>query len=309
VITIQSGVDHRVINGRFGFVLDFLYPAEIDVSSVVGTEPQLLARSGNSDVLVALEDPNTGVRTVSQDFLAVDGSNDSDSLSERKRLFQNAVWWLLRYPICDLTDLVIGETASINPAQTGQPLTYTLTLQRSGECEATGVIVTDVLPPGVKFVSANTPQGTWTEGNGVVTFHLGAMQEVFIQLTVTVTPTQPGSITNVVRIRGNESEQSISNNSASLALQVQGNPVTANAQSVGAAPRAIFFALRSADDLMSLQVQADLGTEWILESSNDLVHWTAHTRFTVTAPVIEVTSPLQGQATFYRLRAANSSSE
>src|SRR5262249_33214737 len=88
--------------------------------------------------------------------------------------------------------------------------------------QTTGVTVTDTLPQGVNFVSADTPQGTWSIANGVVTFHLGLLEEASLQLTVTVMPTQPGQIANTVRIRANEQEQSVSNNSSTVTSTVQG---------------------------------------------------------------------------------------
>ena len=208
------------------------------------------------------------------------------------------MWWLLRKPLCGLTDLVISESASQNPVQTGQPLTYTLTVQRSGECEGTGVTVTDVLPPGVTFVSAETPQGTWTEADGVVTFHLGALEEVFVQLSVTVTPTQPGSITNTVRVRGNESEQSLGNNSASLTLQVQGRSITTQSLTrLGPAHGAIALS-RMTDGQLLIAVTSDLGLSWTLDTSEDLVHWTVRTAFTAAAPVTQFVEQLDSRVSF-----------
>jgi uncharacterized repeat protein (TIGR01451 family) len=302
-ISIATDIRHQVINGRFGYVLDFAYPAEVDVTTVVGADAYRLASSGSSDVLVANQDSGTGERTVSQDFLVIDGTGDADSISERQRVFQNAVWWLLRKPVCNLTDLVITESASSNPAQTGQQLDYTLTVQRSGECDGTGVVVTDVLPPGVQFVSADTPQGTWAEADGVVTFHLGALQDVFLQLTVSVIPSQPGSITNIVRIRGNESDQNLNNNSASLAVQVQGAAVTVQSADSGASPEAKLSLLRTADGLVLIQVRSAAAADWILESSIDLVRWTPRTQFTTGTAVTQFTDRPEGRQTFYRLRA------
>jgi uncharacterized repeat protein (TIGR01451 family) len=175
-----------------------------------------LGESGTADLLLAYESPATGVRTVTQNFLVVTGSDENESVLERQRLFQNAVWWLLRRPLCGLTDLLVSQTALPSSPKVGAEVTYTLTVQRTGECEGTGVVVTDVLPAGVKFVSAETPQGTWSEANGVVSFHLGLVQEVFLPLKVTVIPMQPGQLINLVQIRGKEREQNLANNSSTL---------------------------------------------------------------------------------------------
>jgi hypothetical protein len=166
------------------------------------------------------------------------------------------------------------------------------------------VTVTDVLPPGVNFVSADTPQGTWTEDAGVVTFHLGALEDVFLQLTVTVTPTQPGSITNTVRLRGNESEQSINNNIASVTVQVQGTAITTQSQTGSGASQAALALFRTQDGLVLIEVQGSVGARFTLESSEDLVTWSVRTEFTTTAPVTRFTERAEGSATFYRVKVA-----
>src|SRR5262249_29863116 len=251
--------------------------------SQTGNGEYLLGQSGNSDVLTANEDPATGERSVSQNVLVVNGSNDVQSISERKRLFENAVWWLLRRPLCGLTDLVISPDASADQANTGEPLIYTLTVQRSGECEGTGAIVTDTLPPGVKFVSANTPQGTWSEADGVVTFHLGLLEEVFLQLTVTVVPQSPGPIVNNVRIRNNEREQNLNNNVASLTVQVQGAPVGLQDQLNGKVGPVLSLEI-GPDGLIQLNVTGEVGVSYAIESSEDLATWALWSQFVATAP-------------------------
>jgi uncharacterized repeat protein (TIGR01451 family) len=218
-VTIDSGINHPVTDGRFGAVLSFPYPPEVDETTQTGSDQVLLASSASADVLVAYQDPATGVRTVSQNVLVVDKSSAPDSIDERHRLFLNAVWWLLRKPLCGLTDIAISESAPTNVVG-GTPFTLSLAAQRSGECEPTGVVVTDTLPSGLTLVAADTPQGTWSQNGATVTFHLGLMQEVLVPLTITVVPNQVGSVTNIVSIRCNEREQNLQNNSASLAIEI-----------------------------------------------------------------------------------------
>jgi hypothetical protein len=131
------------------------------------------------------------------------------------------------------------------------------------------------------------------------------LQEVFSQLTVTIIPTQPGPLVNVVRIRGNESEQNINNNTASLTVQVQGPPVTMNSPTDVRAPQATFSILRSGEGLILIQVRSDIGATWIVETSDNLVHWTPRAQFTASAPATEFNYQLDGPVTFYRLRSRN----
>src|SRR5262249_24391880 len=76
-VTIITDSNHRVINGRFGFVADFAYPARVDQTSQTGSSQYLLGQSGNADVLIANEDTSTAERSVSQNVLMVNGSSDA----------------------------------------------------------------------------------------------------------------------------------------------------------------------------------------------------------------------------------------
>jgi uncharacterized repeat protein (TIGR01451 family) len=296
-VHILTDSNHKVINGRFGFVLDFAYPAEVDETSQAGTDQVLLGQSGDADVLLANEDPGTGLRTVTQNFMVVNGSNDSDSISERQRLFLNAVWWLLRKPSCDLSDLAIQQTAAPNPANTGNQLTYTLTVQRSGECEPTGVTVTDVLSPNVTFVSADTPQGTWSEDSGVVTFHLGLLQDTVLQLTVVVEPLQPGQITNNVQIRGNESDVNLNNNSSSLTLNVQGNPIP---QAVTDAQLSLGIGITS-DGSPEIRFNGQSGVTYTIQTSTDLTTWTPWANVIGAGTMSTLSNLPKDDVRFYRI--------
>jgi len=295
-VTIITDSNHQVINGRFGLVADFAYPPKWIKPRKQDSDQVLLGQSGNADVLLANQDSVTGMRTVTQNFLAVDGANDDESISERKRLFQNAVWWLLRKPTCDLLDLAVTQTAP-NPAATGAELTYALTVLRTGECQATGVVVTDVLPAGVAFVSADTPLGTWSEVDGVVTFHLGLVADVSLPLTVTVTPMQPGQLTNSVSIRSNERDRNLNNNSSTLTIAAQG---AAMPQQVLTAPLRLAVRMMM-DGSVALSLTGQPGVGYTLETSSDLVNWKPWVTF-LSAGVTTTLSDLPGTGVkFYRV--------
>src|SRR5215207_1952833 len=60
------------------------------------------------------------------------------------------------------TDLSIAKTDSPDPVFTGGALTYSIQVTNAGPGTATDVVVTDNLPKGVSFISAEPVQGSCT---------------------------------------------------------------------------------------------------------------------------------------------------
>ena len=102
------------------------------------------------------------------------------------------------------TPTTIGGVATLVTTKTGPPtavsgtpITYNISVLNNGPSAATGVVVTDVLPAGVSFVSATPSQGSCS-GTTTVTCSLGTLANAAtatVALTVNVTATS-GTITN-----------------------------------------------------------------------------------------------------------------
>jgi uncharacterized repeat protein (TIGR01451 family) len=116
---------------------------------------------------------------------------------------------------------VVNVSVSIadapNPVSVGANLTYTLIVQNTGSSSATGVTVINTLPAGVTLVSATATQGTCT-GAGPITCALGTIG--LANIIIVVTPTVPGTITNIATATANEFDSDPSNNSASATTTV-----------------------------------------------------------------------------------------
>jgi uncharacterized repeat protein (TIGR01451 family) len=134
-----------------------------------------------------------------------------------------------------VTDLTISKSASPSPVTAGASLTYTITITNNGPSNATGIMVTDILPAGLTFSSASG----CNHNNGMVTCTLSSLAQgnshSFV-FAVEVNPGARGVITNTATVTGNEYDP-VANNSASvgtlinavtnLALNKRANPTIA----------------------------------------------------------------------------------
>lgn len=108
----------------------------------------------------------------------------------------------------------------VNTVTAGQSLTYTLTVTNHGPADATGVIVTDTVPPGVVFVSATSSEGTGCRFQsratvpGLIVCELGDLSiGAGASIAVVVTPiTATGMICHTATVATNETDIDLSDN-------------------------------------------------------------------------------------------------
>ncbi|RPI31415.1 MAG: DUF11 domain-containing protein [Chloroflexota bacterium] len=115
-------------------------------------------------------------------------------------------------------DIGVVISGDPNPVGAGQALTYTLTTGNYGDTDATGITLTNTLPPGVTFLNSTASQGTCTFAGGIVTCNLGSIHgsETAV-VTVTVNaPATAGVMTNQAVVSAIEPDPNPDNNTASL---------------------------------------------------------------------------------------------
>ena len=118
-------------------------------------------------------------------------------------------------------DLSIAKVDSPDPVVQGAPLIYTLTVTNNGPSNATGVVMTDTLPAGVTFNTAIAAQGTCTQAGGIVNCAIGNLNAgASTTVSIVVTPTVSGTITNTATTRANETEPNLTNNTATQSTTV-----------------------------------------------------------------------------------------
>ena len=98
--------------------------------------------------------------------------------------------------------LTLDKRASRQNASPGDQIAYTFDYENTGNADATGVTLTDVLPAGTSFISAS---GGGAFGSGSVTWNLG-----------TVPPGVSHSVTATVKVNSNVADGDTLSNDASL---------------------------------------------------------------------------------------------
>ena len=118
-------------------------------------------------------------------------------------------------------DLSVTKSDSPDPVTDGQNLTYEIQVTNDGPSDATDVTLIDTLPEEVTFVSDDPEQGSCSELAGTVTCDLGSLANgEMAQVTIEVTATSPGMITNLAQVTATESDPDSSNNSVMETTEV-----------------------------------------------------------------------------------------
>ena len=119
-------------------------------------------------------------------------------------------------------DLSISITDSPDPVPIGGTLTYSLTVANVGPATSTGVMITNILPPGVNFISATSSQGSCTRSRSTVTCNAGAIPGgTNMTITIVVVPNSGGVLTNTAVATRAEADPYPPNNTAVAITTVQ----------------------------------------------------------------------------------------
>ncbi|MEM9352256.1 MAG: SdrD B-like domain-containing protein [Planctomycetota bacterium] len=124
-------------------------------------------------------------------------------------------------------DLTVQKIDSQDPVEPGAVFSYTITAVNNGPSNATGVTLTDTLPPEVMFVSASqTPVSA--SGDQIV-FSVGDLArggQTSVTVDVRVDPAFVGQLLNTVEVAGNETETTYNNNVATEPTLVRVDPAS-----------------------------------------------------------------------------------
>jgi uncharacterized repeat protein (TIGR01451 family) len=109
---------------------------------------------------------------------------------------------------------IVHASASPESVGIGMNLTYSIDALNEGPQDASEVMLADQLAGGTSFVSATPSQGSCSHANRIVTCNFGSLASAFdATVSVVVTPTATGTITNSVSVLGAQQDLAPANNS------------------------------------------------------------------------------------------------
>ncbi|MDP2351210.1 MAG: SdrD B-like domain-containing protein, partial [Pseudomonadota bacterium] len=123
---------------------------------------------------------------------------DSDSTPNNQNALEDDQKTVTPVPTA-LIDLSLNKTASNMTPQVGSNLTFTVSVANAGPSNATGVVVTDLLPSGYTFVSATPSQGSYVSGTGLWTISSIA-KDASASLSIIATVKAGGAYANTAEV-------------------------------------------------------------------------------------------------------------
>ena len=125
------------------------------------------------------------------------------------------------------SDVSIVKTAAPEPVDQNTNLVYTLQVSNAGPAIATGVTVTDVIPPEVTYLSSSTPQGScaYTAGTTTLSCSLGSLgvgSTIVITINVTANSFSSSTLSsNTATVSSTTSDPNLNNNSSTAVSTIQ----------------------------------------------------------------------------------------
>lgn len=126
-------------------------------------------------------------------------------------------------------DLSVGINDAPDPLNLGSNVTYTVTVANAGPGAALNVMLTNTLPAGFEFVSADSSQGNCANSGGTVTCDLGVLLDASMAtVAITAQANVAGSRTNAATVTSSTSDPVSANNSTTELTSVNSPPAVSD---------------------------------------------------------------------------------
>ena len=114
-------------------------------------------------------------------------------------------------------DVAISKSVSPASVLVGQPTTFTVVVTNHGPARVTGLVVQDLLPAGLSFVSASASPGSYADATGAWT--IGTLLNAqSATLTLEATVTVAGAITNRALVVARDQPDPVASNNSAAAI-------------------------------------------------------------------------------------------
>ncbi|PSR53278.1 hypothetical protein AHMF7605_06905 [Adhaeribacter arboris] len=168
--------------------------------------------------------------------------------------------------VVPVVDVAVTNTVSSPTFQNGDNVTFTVTVQNNETNAATNVVVEDILPSGLNFVSATSSAGTydlatgkWTLGTSLLPGAANAQT-----LTLTVKPQAASNYTTTASVKSTEYDKNTANNSQTA--QTQGSASADIALSSSIAPGPYYIGSQYLVTITATNNGPDAATEVVIGS-------------------------------------------
>ncbi len=118
-------------------------------------------------------------------------------------------------PVPGASDLALGMISIPPTVVASSNVTYTLSVTNFGPAGATNITITDPLPPGTAFVSANPSTGSVTNSSGTVIWNINSMvKDATATLSLVLQANAAGTISNAASVTSISGDPNTEDNTA-----------------------------------------------------------------------------------------------
>jgi uncharacterized repeat protein (TIGR01451 family) len=127
--------------------------------------------------------------------------------------------------VTPLANLSVVKSAAPSPVVVTSNLVYSLLVSNLGPTDATGVTVTDSLPPNTVYISAQSSQGFCTTAGGIVTCNFDTLTNGgSATISVVVGTMIEGNLTNTATVSAGTADPVAGNNTSTALVVVTNHP-------------------------------------------------------------------------------------